>query len=264
MASHSQRKDSSPSRINRLISRLTRTPSRRQEAAIGTGSLRTPPPPGPFELPVTPTSPKHQYMSSMTAESIRKRQKLEQMRNKRQQREELSGTRMGLSPGLFLSPLSTPTKKKSAMANSEQEMLMDEEFFNGCNLNCLLNNVNVEPELPPHPQPLKSPAADMTAEDRDDFTINIPSTTLSPVAIAGNQYQDRYQRRSRTAAAVISPTKNRKNGSVEEQLEAELQKNMELKDELARLHSVVRALSRLMETQQRHTASFQPNNNPLF
>ncbi|KAJ1744353.1 hypothetical protein LPJ78_000105 [Coemansia sp. RSA 989] len=230
--------------------------------------------------------------ASIRTDTMRKRERVAELRRQREQKERMQQQRRSRalvtspgnvvsgasiaaigSPGGYAEPLSIPHGGFEDMAKSD-------EFFNDPQLDLLMHPLDPESAVadidpvPPsqrarehsrRPAPPVSAtrgAARTPAKDEFDFTINIPSTTLSPLVPRG---ADRRQR-ARAAVFMADGEGRGRQGvrpqslanvarvadstqasrDVYQQIEAEMAQNKALKRELAQLDATVKALEQLV------------------
>ncbi|KAJ2359244.1 hypothetical protein GGF43_000266 [Coemansia sp. RSA 2618] len=295
---------SSPSKLDRFLSRLGRTmtppkmgirsrrgvsPTRQLDMAVEGASADGPTRDGLLQE------------RSVRADTLRKRERVAELRRQREQK--AAGQRQrqarasAISPGApadlaTMAAAGSPLPHPGEMRGQSLDVrlgraepgagLESDEFFNNPELNLLMQPLDpesavadVEPVPPSQRAKQLGPrAAQATYSARGaaktpvrgefDFTINIPSTTLSPL-VPGSM--DRRQR-SRTAvfmadsAVSIDADAGRrgmrphtftdgaggaqKSSDVYQQIEAEMAENEVLKRELAQLDATVKALEQLV------------------
>ncbi|KAJ2746710.1 hypothetical protein GGI20_001131 [Coemansia sp. BCRC 34301] len=236
--------------------------------------------------------------ASVQESTLRKRQRIAELRRKRQE-----SSRAALGASFFNAPdgvaadepilqssgmMSSPVRWPRALESPESQ-----NFFENSDLALLLRLVEVpdidamlEPpkratpsasglrsnqmasHIPRPTRPLLSVRGNMAA----DFSINIPSTSLSPVLPTGwtrngtqllARQKQQQRRQSRNIAAQRQgddddddsdggrqPVQTRVDNAVAAQLEAEMARNQELHAELMRLHLMTRKLAKLVLTNE--------------
>ncbi|KAJ2257274.1 hypothetical protein GGI13_000950 [Coemansia sp. RSA 455] len=223
-------------------------------------------------------------IESVQESTLRKRERVAELRLRRQQQ---SG-RAGLGAGFFEAPdsviadtsppLSPQLKMPVSLWSRGLESPESQGFFERGDLDLLLRPVEV-PDIDALLEPPRRPVQPRKAPNRlgpllsarcgaADFTINIPSTSLSPVLPQGwarNGGLLARHREQRRPAAVAQQqddsddsedevpqqrVKPSVDGAVAAQLEAELARNHELHAELARLHLKARKLANLVIANQ--------------
>ncbi|KAJ2302902.1 hypothetical protein IWW55_003196 [Coemansia sp. RSA 2706] len=252
---------SSPSKLDRFLSKLGRTMSTPRN---GIRARRGGSPP-------QPAAGSHEH-GSIRADTLRKRERVAELRRQREQQANGRAPRRSQ----VTSPGETPQRSSfaamaAALRNPQplKQALESDEFFDSPELNLLAQPLDpdaavahVDPvppsqrRQPPAPRgPPKTPA-----RDENDFIINIPPTTLSPLV---PRSADRRQR-SRTAvfaaeSADAAPDAGRQrpqtyiasggqhSSHVYMEIEAEMAQNQALKRELAQLDATVKALERLVD-----------------
>ncbi|KAJ2769760.1 hypothetical protein IWQ56_002426 [Coemansia nantahalensis] len=267
-------------KLDRIINRLTR---RMTPPKLSIRSRRGASPPELLEgvaggaqapEPERTDSWRQQQSESARATTLRKREKIAELRRRRQQDLEqrrqsqysamspvaaiapgaanlaaLAAAVSPLGPGaagqpLFLAPQS---------ARRDQACLAEDQFFDSPELNLLLSPIDIDSMVggvgssPPSRQtPARRHNPRPTAHDELDFTIDIPSTSLSPVVPLGRGHG---RQRSRAAmpvagrgAPAAGPAASRR---MHQQIDEELARNRALRRELARLDDVVQALEKL-------------------
>ncbi|KAJ2852027.1 hypothetical protein IWW36_000606 [Coemansia brasiliensis] len=243
--------------------------------------------------------------ASIRTDTMRKRERVAELRRQREQKERIqlqrrsravaaspgnvmSGTNIaaiaasgspGGQPGSYAEPLSLPLGSLEDMAKSD-------EFFNDPQLDLLMHPLDPESAVagidlvppsqrareqsrrPASSMPAARGAARTPAKDEFDFTINIPSTTLSPLVPRGSDRRQRARaavfmaddaaanacaNRGRQGLQPRSPANVAKvaddaqaSRDVYQQIEAEMAQNKALKRELAQLDATVKALERLV------------------
>ncbi|KAJ2785377.1 hypothetical protein H4R18_000588 [Coemansia javaensis] len=279
-----------PSKLDRFLSRLGRRMTPPNGPLRSRRGISPAPAPAP-ELGVGDATP-----ARSTAQQ--KREKIAELRRRREQ--SLAGQRrqsqyLAMSPGAggtapggaslaalaaAMSP-AEPQRRPHAAADPDED-----RFFDSPELDLLLQPisvaeaVNVVDPVPPSQrsqerQRLRRPARgasedDDADDDELDFTISIPSTSLSPMVPLGRgRGLGHGRQRSRTAVFVAggrprphtvaaapdkapAPAPAADAGeSVERQLARELDRNSALRRELARLDAAVGALETLVRVAQR-------------
>ncbi|KAJ2414223.1 hypothetical protein H4218_005108 [Coemansia sp. IMI 209128] len=218
---------------------------------------------------------------SVQESTLRKRERIAELRRRRQEQ----SSRAGLGAGFFEEPADAPPASPPMSLPLRARGLESPEshgFFERGDLALLLRPVEVpdiDKLLEPPQRPLQRPPPPAREADRRaslnrplmplrcnaaDFTINIPSTSLSPVLPQGwarnGLLVSRQQQRRRLAAQQddsddgdeeqprrVTPNVDRE---VAAQLEAELARNQQLHAELARLHLKTRKLANLVIASQ--------------
>ncbi|KAJ2799267.1 hypothetical protein H4S07_005483 [Coemansia furcata] len=231
-----------------------------------------------------------EVVESVQESTLRKRERIAELRRRRQ---EGSGVRAGLGAGFFDAPdnaiahesppQSPPMKPPLGCQLRGLESPESESFFERGDLALLLQPVEV-PDIDALLEPPKRPAQTTPMPRRvslarpgpllsarcgaAEFTINIPSTSLSPVLPQGwgrnggvlARHQKHQQRRLHGAALQGDESdgsdyddgfrhqqvETHVDGAVAAQLEAELARNKELHAELARLLLRGRRLANLV------------------
>ncbi|KAJ2489910.1 hypothetical protein IWW37_003604 [Coemansia sp. RSA 2050] len=215
---------------------------------------------------------------SVQESTLRKRERIAELRRRRQEQ----GNRAGLGAGFFDAPADAPPASPPMslpLRTRGPESPESHEFFERSDLALLLRPVQVPdidrllepPQRPPppalgaHRRASQNGALLLPRCSAADFTINIPSTSLSPVLPQGwartgllvsRQQQQRRERRRLAAQQDDSddgddgllPRRATPNvdREVAAQLEAELARNQQLHAELARLHLKTRKLANLV------------------
>ncbi|KAJ2711431.1 hypothetical protein H4R19_003248 [Coemansia spiralis] len=266
----------SASKLDRFLNRLSRTmtppkasirsrrgvsPPAPLEAVGGGGQVSTPEGTGD-------TGQRHHSESARTT-TLRKREKIAELRRRRQQdleqRRQSQYTAMspaaGAAPGAasmaalaaVVSPLGPgqPPFPVPQSARWGPAGMGEDRFFDSPELNLLLQPIDldsvvcvVDPTPPSQRTPAKRPGQRSAARDELDFTIDIPSTSLSPTVPLGlghGRQRSRATGRDHGAPPAGSAVPA-SDGRVFQHIEDELARNRALKRELARLGAIVQAL----------------------
>ncbi|KAJ1801724.1 hypothetical protein LPJ59_000015 [Coemansia sp. RSA 2399] len=327
--------DTSPNKLHKLLNKLsiTRTPSRSnslrsrrgvltiQELELQVNDLNlddnrpernSTEEPSDAAADLSSSASKVVYPhQSVQAESVRKRERIAELRRRRlnnfndlQQQQEHSGNTHGRSPrSLVLSPptsshISTAVENGSPIPASARhgntKSLVSpptDRFFNSPELNLLLHPIDLESvdeeELAPSERPQskrQQKTVSPSTNERMDFKIDIPSTSLSPVVTGGLTML--LRRRSRTATttttarqgsagkrrgvsklfpgapntglvrsqtmtgAMAEAPEREDEAVVLSRIDTERARNVELRKELHQLNSSVNALTRLLVANQ--------------
>ncbi|KAJ2482642.1 hypothetical protein IWW56_000984 [Coemansia sp. RSA 2131] len=299
--------DSSPGKLDRFLSRLSRTMT---PPKMGIRTRRGVSPTQPLDMVIDGAQADESKdglfrEKSVRAETLRKRERVAELRKQREQKASQRQSRAtAVSPGAAnlvnlaaMAAAGSPVSQ-TGMHNSQpldmqrdrqgaEARLESDEFFNNPELNLLMQPLDLESaiadaeSIPPSQRakqrgkrtalavPSSRGPASTPVKSEFDFTINIPSTTLSPLVPGG---ADRRQR-SRTAvfvadsAVTIDATagngrrgqrshtflnvakvadSTQRSNAVYQQIEAEMAQNEALKRELAQLDATVKALERLV------------------
>ncbi|KAJ2529710.1 hypothetical protein IWW43_004744 [Coemansia sp. RSA 1935] len=299
--------DGSPGKLDRFLSRLSRTMTP-PKMGIRTRRGGSPAQPLDMAVNGAQTDEAKDGLfreKSVRSETLRKRERVAELRKQREQKASQRKSRTSaVSPGAAnlvnlaeMAAAGSPIPHTGMYGSQSLDMQRDrqgaearlesDEFFNNPELNLLMQPLDLESaiadaeSIPPSQRAKqrgkraalaasssRGPAS-TPVKNEFDFTINIPSTTLSPLVPGG---ADRRQR-SRTAvfmadsavaidtmagngqrgqrshtflnvAQVAESTK--RSNAVYRQIEAEMAQNEALKRELAQLDATVKALERLV------------------
>ncbi|KAJ2449157.1 hypothetical protein EV183_005042 [Coemansia sp. RSA 2336] len=288
----------SPSKLDRFLSKLGRTVAT-PRSHIRSRRGVSPTPQLDIAAGQAGTSSRQPHIAgalnaSIRTDTMRKRERVAELRRQREQKERMQQQRRSrahvTSPGSVVSganiaaigsPGGYAEPLPLARGNFE-DMARSDEFFNDPQLDLLMHPLDPESAVadidpvPPsqrareqsrRPAPATSAtrgAARTPAKDEFDFTINIPSTTLSPLVprgadrraraavfmadgAAASDGRGRQGLQPQTLADVATVADSTQvSRDVYQQIEAEMAQNKALKRELAQLDATVKALEQLV------------------